>query len=155
MKRPRTCIAAFAALSLVLVAATAASNAAASHHEPDVMASPRPNIAYAIFKTIVARKIGALGGMVLASNNAAAPETVIRIANFTFAPAILTVHVGSSVTWKNEDDMVHVVKEQNGAFTSDALDTGDTFSHTFSQVGTVDYFCAIHPHMTGRIVVEP
>jgi len=145
MKRSGTCIAAFAALSLVLVGATAASNAAVSDREPDVIASPRPNIAYAIFKTIVARKIGALGGMVLASNNAAVPETVIRIANFTFAPPTLTVHVGSSVTWKNE----------NGAFTSDALDTGDTFSHTFSQVGTVDYFCAIHPHMTGRIVVEP
>ena len=155
MNRSGTCIAAFAALSLVLVGATAASNAAVSDHEPDVIASPRPNIAYAIFKTVVARKIGAVGGMVLASNNAAVPETVIRIDNFTFAPPTLTVHVGSSVTWKNEDDMVHVVKEQNGAFTSDALDTGDTFSHTFSQVGTVDYFCAIHPHMTGRIVVEP
>jgi plastocyanin len=155
MKRSGTCIAGIAALGLVLVGATAASKAAVSNHQADIMASPRPNIAYAILKTIVARKIGEFGGMVLASNNAAAPETVIRIANFTFAPATLTVHVGSSVTWKNEDDMVHVVKEQNGAFTSDALDTGDSFSHTFSQVGTVDYFCAIHPHMTGRIVVEP
>ena len=80
---------------------------------------------------------------------------MIRIANFTFAPPTLTVHVGSSVTWKNQDDIVHVVKEKDGAFASDALDTDGTFSHLFGQVGIVDYFCAIHPQMTGKIVVEP
>ena len=52
MKRSGTCIAAFAALSFVLVGATAASNAAVSDREPDVIASPRPNIAYAIFKPL-------------------------------------------------------------------------------------------------------
>ena len=156
MKRSGTCIAAGAALSLVLVGATAASHAAAgSHHMDDAAMPQRSTIAYAIVKSIVARNIAALGNMVLASNNPATPENVIRIANFTFAPPTLTVHVGSSVTWKNQDDIVHVVKEKNGAFASDALDTDGTFSHLFGQVGIVDYFCAIHPQMTGKIVVEP
>lgn len=156
MKRSGTCIAAGAALSLVLVGATAASHAAAgSHHMDDAAMPQRSTIAYAIVKSIVARNIAALGNMVLASNNPATPENVIRIANFTFAPPTLTVHVGSSVTWKNQDDIVHVVKEKDGAFASDALDTDGTFSHIFGQVGIVDYFCAIHPQMTGKIVVEP
>lgn len=156
MKRSGTCIAAGAALSLVLVGATAASHAAAGCHHMDDAAMPqRSTIAYAIVKSIVARNIAALGNMVLASNNPATPENVIRIANFTFAPPTLTVHVGSSVTWKNQDDIVHVVKEKDGAFASDALDTDGTFSHLFGQVGIVDYFCAIHPQMTGKIVVEP
>ena len=166
MKRSGTCIAAGAALSLVLVGATAASHAAAgSHHMDDAAMPQRSTIAYAIVKnrdlmgaivkSIVARNIAALGNMVLASNDPATPENVIRIANFTFAPPTLTVHVGSSVTWKNQDDIVHVVKEKDGAFASDALDTDGTFSHLFGQVGIVDYFCAIHPQMTGKIVVEP
>ena len=156
MKRSGTCLAARAALSLVLASATAASHAAAGSHPMDDAAMPqRSTIAYAIVKSIVARNIATLRNMVLASNNPSTPENVIRIANFTFAPPMLTVHVGSSVTWKNQDDIVHVVKEKDGAFASDALDTDGTFSHLFGQVGIVDYFCAIHPQMTGKIVVEP
>ena len=156
MKRSGTCLAAGAALSLALATATAASHeAGGSHHMDDAAMPQRSTIAYAIVKRIVARNIAALGNLVLASNNPSTPENVIRIANFTFAPPMLTVHAGSSVTWKNEDDIVHVVKEKNGAFASDALDTDGTFSQTFSQVGIVDYFCAIHPQMTGRIVVVP
>jgi plastocyanin len=48
-----------------------------------------------------------------------------------------------------------LVSEKDGKFRSSALDTGDKFSQTFSAVGTIEYFCAIHPHMTGKIVVEP
>ena len=55
----------------------------------------------------------------------------------------------------NNDDIPHLVSEKDGKFRSSALDTGDKFSQTFSTAGTVEYFCAIHPHMTGKIVVEP
>jgi plastocyanin len=48
-----------------------------------------------------------------------------------------------------------VVSEKDGKFRSSALDTDDKFSQTFSTAGTVEYFCAIHPHMTGKIVVTP
>ena len=145
-----------AALGLVLLAAAAASNAAATQPPAAMPADPpSQDIAYAILKNIVVRKIGALGDMVLLAKDAPRAQAVIRIANFTFEPPLLTVHAGSTVVWKNEDDMVHVIREKDGAFASDALDTDATFSYTFDQVGIVEYFCAIHPHMTGRIVVEP
>jgi plastocyanin len=96
-----------------------------------------------------------LGIMLIASSPARSTEATVRIANFTFDPPLLTVQLGSTVTWKNEDDIVHVVKEKDGAFHSGPLDTDGTFSQTFTRAGIVDYFCAIHPHMTGRIVVKP
>jgi plastocyanin len=91
----------------------------------------------------------------LASGQAFAAEAQVKIANFTFDPPILTVKAGTTVTWVNADDIPHVVSEKDGKFRSSALDTDDKFSQTFSTVGTVEYFCAIHPHMMGKIVVTP
>jgi plastocyanin len=99
--------------------------------------------------------LATLGIMLLGSSQARSTEAIVRIANFTFDPPLLTVQVGSTVSWKNEDDIVHVVKEKDGAFHSDPLDTDQTFSQTFTRAGTIDYFCAIHPHMMGRVVVKP
>jgi amicyanin len=90
-----------------------------------------------------------------ASGQALAADPQVKIANFTFDPPTLTVKAGTTVTWVNADDIPHVVLEKNGKFRSSALDTGDKFSQTFSAAGTVEYFCAIHPHMTGKIVVTP
>ena len=87
--------------------------------------------------------------------NANAADAQVKIANFTFEPPVLTVKVGTMVTWVNDDDIPHLVSEKDGKFRSSALDTGDKFSQTFSAAGTIEYFCAIHPHMTGKIVVEP
>jgi plastocyanin len=86
---------------------------------------------------------------------ASAAEMTVKIANFTFAPQTLTVPVGTTVTWVNEDDIPHVVMEKDGKFRSPALDTGDRFSQTFAAAGTVEYYCAIHPRMTGKVVVTP
>ncbi len=83
-----------------------------------------------------------------------APEPVtISIENFTFAPQVLAIPPGTTVTWVNHDDIPHRVAEQNLAFRSGALDTDDAFSMRFETPGLVDYFCTLHPHMTGRIVV--
>jgi plastocyanin len=84
-----------------------------------------------------------------------ADDPTIKIANFTFDPPILTVKAGTTITWVNADDIPHVVTEKDGKFRSSALDTDDKFSQTFPTAGTVEYFCAIHPHMTGKIVVTP
>jgi plastocyanin len=84
-----------------------------------------------------------------------AEDAKIRIANFTFDPPTLTVKAGTTVTWVNADDIPHVVSEKNGTFRSSALDTDETFTQTFASAGTVEYFCAIHPHMTGKIIVTP
>lgn len=84
-----------------------------------------------------------------------AAPAVIKIDNFTFMPASLTVPVGTTVTWVNEDDIPHAIAEKNRTFKSKTLDTDDKFTYTFSTPGSFDYFCSLHPHMVGRIVVQP
>jgi plastocyanin len=79
----------------------------------------------------------------------------ISIDNFTFNPPTLTVKAGTTVTWTNKDDIPHGIASANNAFArSKALDTDDSFSFTFTTPGTYQYFCYIHPHMTGTIVVQ-
>jgi plastocyanin len=86
---------------------------------------------------------------------AAASPTTVKIDNFAFAPATLTITAGTTVTWKNEDDSPHRIGDKNGAFKSAALDTDETFSHTFASPGEYPYICTIHPYMVGRIIVKP
>jgi plastocyanin len=85
----------------------------------------------------------------------AAGPAAVRIDNFNFTPAALVVAPGTTVTWTNGDDSPHAVREKDGKFKSAALDTGDTFSQTFTTPGEYGYFCSIHPRMTGKIVVKP
>ena len=86
---------------------------------------------------------------------AAASPATVQIDNFPFAPATLTVSAGTTVTWKNEDDSPHRIGDNNGTFKSAALDTDDTFSHTFAAPGEYPYICTIHPYMVGKIIVKP
>jgi amicyanin len=85
---------------------------------------------------------------------ACAAELQVKIDNFTFSPAKLSVKVGDTVTWMNEDDIPHTVRAKAGEFKSKTLDTEDHFAFTFTKAGSYDYFCSLHPHMTGLIVVE-
>ena len=80
--------------------------------------------------------------------------TEVNIDNFAFAPQRLTVKAGTTVTWTNEDDIPHTVTSSKKVFRSKALDTNDKFSFTFTTPGEYKYFCSVHPHMTGAIVVE-
>jgi|SRR5215469_4338758 len=85
---------------------------------------------------------------------AAPSETLVKIDNFSFTPASVTVPVGSSVKWINHDDIPHTVVSDDKAFKSKALDTDEAFTFTFDKPGTYTYFCSIHPKMTGKIVVQ-
>ena len=78
----------------------------------------------------------------------------VQIGNFTFKAPVLTVRPGTTVTWTNGDDIPHTVVSKDGAFKSKVLDTGDHFSFTFAKPGQFGYFCSLHPHMTGTIVVK-
>src|SRR4029078_4243719 len=78
----------------------------------------------------------------------------ISISNFTFTPNELTITPGTTVKWVNHDDIPHLVAEKALAFKSQALDTNDSFSFTFTKPGDVEYFCVLHPHMTGKITVK-
>ena len=89
----------------------------------------------------------------LGGAHAYADDTNVSIDNFTFAPAELTVKVGTTVTWTNHDDIPHTVVSA-GKFRSKTLDTDNSFSFTFTAAGDYKYFCSLHPHMTGMIKVE-
>jgi amicyanin len=80
---------------------------------------------------------------------------IVKIENFTFNAPVLTVPVGTTVTWTNVDDVPHtVVSNDKKTFRSHVLDTDQSFSFTFTTAGTYPYFCSLHPHMTGKIVVK-
>jgi plastocyanin len=83
----------------------------------------------------------------------AATAQEVKIGNFTFAPATITVAKGTTVTWTNRDDIPHTVVS-DGTFKSKAMDTDEKFSYTFAKPGTYSYFCSIHPKMTGKVVVK-
>jgi plastocyanin len=85
-----------------------------------------------------------------------ADEDAITIDNFTFSPAVLTVPVGAKVVWTNRDDMPHSVVSADAppAFKSHPLDSDDSFAMVFDKPGTYRYFCGLHPHMGGTVVVK-
>ena len=105
---------------------------------------------------VVALLLGPVVGAMLAFGAVAAQDTsdVITIDNFTFTPKELTVAVGTTVKWVNHDDIPHTVVEKKTTFRSKALDTDDSYSFTFTSAGTFDYFCGLHPHMVGQVIVK-
>ena len=86
------------------------------------------------------------------ATTADANEIVIQ--NFAFEPSTLTVKVGEKVTWVNRDDEPHTATATDKRFASKTLDTGDQFSTEFKAPGTYKYYCALHPKMTGQIIVK-
>ena len=105
---------------------------------------------------IVPMLIGPIIGAMLAAASVAAQDAtnVVTIDNFTFTPKELTVAVGTTVKWVNHDDIPHTIVEKKTTFRSKALDADDSYSFTFASAGTFDYFCALHPHMVGKVIVK-
>ena len=91
----------------------------------------------------------------LIAQPAHAAEVKVGIDNFAFTPETLTIKPGDTVVFENHDDIPHLVVDSAGKFRSKALDTNDTFSVSFDKPGEIAYFCGLHPHMKGRIVVAP
>ncbi|HSR78128.1 MAG TPA: cupredoxin family copper-binding protein [Xanthobacteraceae bacterium] len=92
--------------------------------------------------------------LLIVGSPARAADAEVTIDNFTFSPQTLTIKAGSKVTWTNRDDIPHTVASTAKAFKSPALDTDDSYSFTFTTAGSYEYFCSLHPHMTGTIVVQ-
>ena len=94
--------------------------------------------------------------VVARAQQAAPANAEVKIDNFSFAPATLTVAAGTMVTWTNRDDIPHTVVSTDDpkAFKSQVLDTDEKFYYTFTKAGTYSYFCSVHPKMTGTIVVK-
>jgi len=78
----------------------------------------------------------------------------VKIDNFSFMPASLTVPAGTKVTWTNHDDVPHNVVSTDKKFASPVLDTDEQFSYEFKDPGTYAYYCSIHPKMTGKVIVQ-
>lgn len=79
----------------------------------------------------------------------------VSIKNFAFSPASITVTKGTTVTWTNNDTTVHTVVETDGKDGPNSSDVkpGDSYTFTFSQAGTYQYHCSLHPQMTGTVTV--
>jgi plastocyanin len=108
-------------------------------------------IAAAVLGAVVGS--GLAGGVLVARGQTA--TAAVSIDNFTFSPQTLTVKAGTTITWINKDDIPHGIAATGNAFKrSNAMDTDDSYSFTFTTPGAYQYFCYIHPHMTGTIVVE-
>ena len=83
----------------------------------------------------------------------------VSIEGFTFSPTSLTISVGDTVRWTNNDTAVHTSTSgtpgaPDETWDSSSLSSGDRFEFTFSDAGSFNYFCTIHPNMLGAITVE-
>jgi plastocyanin len=107
-------------------------------------------------KTMMAALLAALTLGLAPGGAASAQETAVRIeirAN-AFDRAELTISPGTTVTWINHDDDAHTVTSTANAFRSPGLDTDETYAYTFSRPGTYEYYCTLHPLMTGKVIVR-
>ena len=111
---------------------------------------------YALAMVAALWTVPALRASTVSAGQAAQPaKTVaIDIDNFKFGVVSLEIAAGTTVTWTNRDDVPHTVVSVKKLFKSPALDTGEHFSYTFADAGTFDYYCSVHPRMTGTIVVK-
>ena len=95
--------------------------------------------------------IGLLLGVT--SAGAQSNQQTVSIRDFSFQPAQLSVEPGTTVTWTNEGNEPHTVTADNGLFDSGMLYPGDSYSVQFDGMGTLSYYCTLHPSMTGGITV--
>ena len=78
---------------------------------------------------------------------------MVEISNFSFQPSSIEISAGTMVTWINRDSAEHTITATDGSFNSGNIETGEMYNHTFSDPGTYQYQCLIHPSMVGEVVV--
>ena len=118
------------------------------------MTKKNVRIAGVVMPVIIAMLLVAGSSRVTASDQPSAGNVAVKIDNFVFGPQAITVPVGTTVTWTNSDDIPHTAVSTEGVFKSKVIDTDEKFSYTFTKAGTYPYYCAIHPKMTGQVVVK-
>jgi plastocyanin len=98
----------------------------------------------------------ALGTVAIAfAIDASASDTPsIQIQKFAFAPKEITVTPGTKIVWTNNDETPHTIIAADKSFASKAMDTDDRFEFTFTSEGDFNYFCTLHPFMTGIVHVH-
>lgn len=93
-------------------------------------------------------------GLLVVALPASAADSPVSIAAFAYDPSSVTITVGDTVTWTNNDAVGHTVTADDGSFNSGSFGNGDEYARTFTSAGTFAYHCAIHPAMTGVVTVE-
>ena len=168
--RPRTSGRRTAGLAAVAVATLALATACGSSSHPSAASTAtaiQPGSGQSLAGAPGATTTGPVAGtsmpsmtMPTASGSTGAPAApvagnAVLISGFAFAPAALTVKVGTTVTWTNKDGDAHTVTSQGsgGPLASKALNTGQSYSFTFTKAGTYSYLCTIHPFMTATVTV--
>jgi plastocyanin len=97
----------------------------------------------------------AIAGEMKNDASTSSKQNRIEIKDFAFNPQTITVKSGEKVTWINRDEEPHTIVSVGKQFKkSTALDTDQEFTITVGTPGTYEYFCSVHPKMTGTIVVE-
>jgi plastocyanin len=91
-----------------------------------------------------------------ASTTGTAPSQRVKVVmkGSTFTPASVTIRVGDTVTWQNQESVTHNVAADDGSFTSQDFRKGGSFSFTFARPGIYSYSCRLHPNMRGKVIVE-
>ncbi len=123
-----------------------------------------PSVSLAAVQQESAQSLQALQALSPASGSAnaanphpAAPSNAVQVSiqNYAFSPASLTVAAGTTVVWTNKDTAPHTVTVSSGPvkFNSPNLQTGDSYTYTFTTPGTYNYYCAVHPNMTASVTV--
>jgi plastocyanin len=97
-----------------------------------------------------------LAGGPLATGLAATQDASVMIRDFRFEPETVIVAAGATVVWTNRDDDPHTVTSAGDAalLASPPLDTGESYRMRFDKPGTYRYFCSVHPHMQGTVIVR-
>jgi plastocyanin len=105
--------------------------------------------------TLLNLSLFALAGEMKDTDSSTSKQNRIEIKDFAFNPQTITVKSGEKITWINRDEEPHTVVSVEKQFKkSSALDTDQEFSIIAGAPGTYEYFCSVHPKMTGTIVVE-
>jgi plastocyanin len=94
------------------------------------------------------------GLIAIGAPRTASADTAATIVNFSFQPNPITVTVGTTVTWTNQDSAAHTATSDTGDFDTGLLQTGKSGSVTFKQAGTFPYHCQVHPNMKGTVIVQ-
>ena len=84
----------------------------------------------------------------------AGENITVPIKGFAFTPAEITIKVGQTITWTNNDPAPHNVTANDGSFKSETLTNGQSYSHTFDKAGTYDYVCTFHSQMKAKVIVQ-
>jgi plastocyanin len=108
----------------------------------------------AIFAGPTSPPIAAGGPQLTAASTKTLSGPRIEIKAHQFSLPTVSIPVGGTVTWVNHDDDVHTVVSTTALFRSPGLDTDNSFSYRFTQPGTYQYFCTLHPLMVGKVIVR-